>query len=357
MPLTTNCLEILDEPPTEADLTGRALLPFYNFPGQRNSPVWFDFKTGEILPFPLPDGYVSGGYDVSPDRKHLSYYLIREGDDLRYIERRFVVQTVDGRILANRAVDLEVWNIYYWLNNERIILGTWDIPYVIDPFTGQDHTPDWYSQSPGGVLLSRSLWESKVVLDPNLTRAFYIQDDTNLILWDLEQEKLLATINEQLHIPFDMPQWTTDGEQVLFDYAVSQDENQQEELFSLSRDGELRRLTYLSDYYARMGISEFSISPDNQQVAFFFRDFSESQPADQFTVLDLATLEVTNFCNLTGKTRGFGAIIWAPDGQRLLILRTDGDKKWETILIDLTGGYAWKVIENYVPSAWVDDYE
>ena len=68
-----------------------------------------------------------------------------------------------------------------------------------------------------------------------------------------------------------------------------------EELVGMSRDGLLKRLTYLTNtYVAHPGA--MSLSPDGRYIAYWLTIEDSPYPGERLAVADLLTGNVTNYC-------------------------------------------------------------
>jgi Tol biopolymer transport system component len=106
-------------------------------------------------------------------------------------------------------------------------------------------------------------------------------------------------------------------------YANSENELQNKqggfEVFIVSSNGEIQRLTYFSNqdsYFQR----SWSLSPDETKLAFWIADdFVEFQTEWQLVVLDIPSGEVFSYCVSGGNYRFPETPIWSPSGDKLLI--------------------------------------
>jgi WD40 repeat protein len=357
--LTIKCLDISPDLPENAGLSGQVFLSgfFVNGKGYSGPDSKIDLRTGTLIQRNVPENTRFGGYKVSPDGKRLAYWKILYSTDKKQVARSIVIEDYEGKILKDVPADLETWDTVYWLDNDRVVIGMYGQPYALNPFTGKKFGfSEWYSQSPGG-LKTISVWDVNGVFDSQLSRLFYIQEDDTLLLWDLQTKEVLARLEPHgKYPPFDRPKWSWNNKEVVVGYTLTAATNSGEELFSVSRDGIVTQLTELGKYYVQVRISKISWSPDGRKVAFFFRDLSEENSSSQLAILDRETLQVTNYCDLSGLmfTRPDVEPVWSPDSKKLLIGRMESDLSTvSTVLVDISNEYAVRLAENLVPAGWM----
>lgn len=312
-------------------------------------------ETGEQYPHPWPENVQFGNYQVSPDRQLLAYWKISYSANLRQTGKWILIEDTSGNLLLEISGDMETWDTFYWLDNERFVIGDYGQPYVLNPFTGDDLTfYEWHAKSPGGWRIV-PVWETNGVFDSQLSRILYMQEDKTMLLWDIKSEQILFSASlKGRYLPAGRPKWAWDDSQVVIGYTATDGVEIGDELFSISRDGEITQLTELGKDYQEVGISEFSWSPDGERIAFFFKDFSQRDNPWQLATLDVETQEVINYCGLAGWMRPPVEPVWSPDGKQLLIGRAEADQEtFSTILMDISGNYAARLADQLVPAGWM----
>jgi hypothetical protein len=113
-----------------------------------------------------------------------------------------------------------------------------------------------------------------------------------------------------------------------------------DELYSISRDGAVTRLTYLTDYHHSVDIGPFSWSPDMRYIAFWRNGF--------FALLDLVSHKVINYCIPFDHTF---APIWSVDGRDVVLWTVDG--KEQVILVDVKDNFVVKLAEDTTTVGWM----
>ncbi len=194
-----------------------------------------------------------------------------------------------------------------------------------------------------------------------------------LFLRDMRIGRQIAVITGTVSMGV-TPKWTPDGQQMLIVgpstllplKAEADDTVDKEELFGLSRDGAVNRLTYLTAAYSTVRIWEFSISPDGRHVSLW----ADAQPGSDYPaypdsdtrshlrlfVLDLATKDVVNYC-----IPGFpwNLPVWSPDSHYLIVQDQDqilppAADKSHVYLVDLDRGFAVQIADVVTPEGWMD---
>jgi hypothetical protein len=160
------------------------------------------------LSWDVPDTDVFS-VNVSPNNKYLVAYLW----DKNYA----MIRTVDEVLNTFSTEGQEDWNRPKWLDNERMGFQLWfDAPYgsyttvIYNPFTGEQKNmqidlPNPYIEKDTG---GRVTWV-KADIDPSLKWVLYNDKEERLVLWDLDNEKEIASLPS----PTDVTDgtWSPDG--------------------------------------------------------------------------------------------------------------------------------------------------
>ena len=126
------------------------------------------------------------------------------------------------------------------------------------------------------------------------------------------------------------------------------------DLFRVSRDGEVERLTYLTTKYK--AIEEgYTLSPDEKYIAFWLVLDAKDPPRSterQLAILDTETGEITKLC-LSGGDFPYPPV-WSPDSKYLVVTVSDGRNSIsDVLLVDLEQGLATKIAEQSVGRGWM----
>jgi hypothetical protein len=371
--LTYRCSDIATAFPQDSGIDG--ILAIWNMT-TNGGDYLLDLNTGTKES--IGEAY---GISVSPDRKKLAYNVL-DPDQL-------VVTDAQGNPLITLPVDPN-WELNRWLDNDRLliekrryVLYEEDFELhsliVLNPFTG-DQTEYFPEDFP-------NLWEapdravvwgvlSRLVPDPTLTRFVYPANDEGdcaVILWDIRGSLEIARI----HVPGeygDTPRWYPDGSQFVvtaypsYSSKYLQFENFPaepyvggSEIISMSADGNIQRLTYLTNTYVTYP-SASAWSPDGRRIAFWLTIEDSQYPGERLSVVDVSTGQVTNYCIAGYTDRKYGQSsrpTWSPDGSFLAVtvpvLNDEGQwlDHWNVMIVDLINASAVQIAEDAYLMGWL----
>lgn len=367
--MSYQCLNIADRPPANYVLKGTIV---YNN-GDNTDAILWNNDTENVYRFPREKGDRLLEFDVSPDRKHIIYRHSSESN------AKAVVATADGKTIWSQIAgptDPFAWN---WFDNKHLIglvVPQNGMPslFLLNPFTGQrqelrfdypasrlftNDPSDHWSFGRGGLP----------IYDPTLTRVIYPECDSQCLdkllqgeggwpiaLWDTETNQVIARILTTDSYG-DTPVWTPDGEQ--FIVAANVDPKQRNsfasEFFAMSREGQLRQLTHLTDDYEEIDIPDnYSLSPDGRFVAFWIVDKPNQYEDARLAILNIETSEVMDYCI---QSNYFIEPVWSPDGTQLLVVTQGSHDQGvqQVVLVDLVHNYAAQLAdtENTQPVGWM----
>lgn len=359
------------------------------FDGQFNDNL-LDMQTGNKIPLSQKDNEDLFYMSVSPDGKWLAYLgVVYDQSRNTELEKWLVVATRDGQQYKVIPWEENWFFIAQWLDNERLVIirQRWNnrnMPFELDsvimlnPFTGerQELLPDFPDIYDG---INGILWggydTSRTIYDPTLTRVIYpmkpyYQDwaSATLVSIILADAQTGQTIDRLYSVPMlygTTPQWSPDGKRFVTDLdpTLNGDSSSKyvggAELYNITRDGQITRLTYLTTHYVPV-IYDYSWSPDNRHIAFWLAFGSETDMnayrEEKLAVLDIITGEVTNYC-IPGDFHNDSspAPIWSPDGQQLVVVSKDESdiNHRDVILVDIVHGWAAKIAEDVSPVGWM----
>lgn len=379
--LRYQCLEVTSALPTGAILEGRIVLD-----GQFNDYL-LDVKTGDKIPLAQETNIDLFYGTVSPDGKWLAYLQdTYDQSRSKILKKELVVATGAGQLYKTIPWEDNWLYLIQWLDNQRLVIirnrNTGNEPYkldsviVLNPFTAQqqEFLPDYPNIYT--ILKPTTLWgyydAARTIYDPTLTWVVYAgaptaYSNTTLVTIELENTQTGKTEAQLFAKPLlygSVPQWSPDGEQFVthLDPTLNGDLSIRYvggfELYSVTRDGQVSRLTYLTTQYIATEYND-SWSPDGRRIAFWLtfaeKDKDNSNLVERLAVLDTTTGEVTDYC-LLGETYGSDLKpIWSPNGQYLVVRATNGKYANHTfaILVDIVNNWAAQIAEDVYPVGWM----
>lgn len=346
--LSYQCLEVAPHIPAGALPQGWLLL-------FGEHPFLLDLETG--VRKELNDG--QGELSVSPSGKWLASRYVDEDNKIWLL-----VET-----LVDPEQKLIHWNDDWfllggWLDHEHVWVSHYTEPLVtvVNPFSGeqQELVPDF----PGLETVTQAgehfvLGASSVVYNSSLKLAVYPRLESDgyvyVVLWDLQSNRILSKVKDISDSFSYLPLWSLDQKEIYVAVADKWDSNRPDiliyDFFSLSQDGQIRQLTDFGATFADTYIGSASLSPDGKKIAFWLKARPSSYKDQQLAVLDLDTLQVTNYC-VPGSFQGDApSPVWSLDGHYLAVYNQYEPNAGRVILVDIQQGWAAQVAE-IVPNGW-----
>jgi len=347
---------------------------------------------GEKVYLPYTDGYYLDELRISPNHQWIAYFVVRRDETIS--NSQLIVSDLNGVIVYQQSVDrTKKWYLIdTWLDNQTLMLERYQtlpdsntlaspLPVtLLNPFTGESRDLDGDFPNMLFFFEPSARWDvfgkSGTAYDSTLNLVAYASESRDdlrqsVVLWDIKRNLEIARI--QAAIGFGSgPVWSPDGSQFIIDSLAkipdpqnwTEEERLSEELFSVSRTGEITRLTYLTNQFKEVSISDYAWSPDGSQIAFNVLskpDIDESDliSSSRLAVLDIRTKQLTMYCirSLPGAARLF----WSPNGQQILMGMVNVEKTkasnntliYDTVLMDLTKNMITKIADDTVPNGWM----
>ena len=335
----------------------------------------------DVRTIPLgPSGTTFAGFSraLSPGRDKLAYF-----DEM---SRQIVIVDATGRRLETFP-DRGNWQgVIQWVDYENLLIEKYiDSPYewsasVLFNLTNQaqkEYLPDYPDFLFFIVVPNWGNYAfTNAVYDPTFTRVIYPaspadSDDYDVLaLWDLEAQREITHFYAYAPDYGGLPLWTKDGMDFIASFypeVTSRKGNVYKnayedlpyhggyELFRVSRDGSVKRLSYLTTKYAAAE-EGLSLSPDDTLVAFWLNiEYQGIRPKNgrMLTILNISTEEITNLCLPSGDYPW--PPVWSPDGRYLAVtVSSSGTEYFSHILIvDLEDGTYSKLSEGYSAEGWM----
>ncbi len=353
--LTYQCLDVAPSLPLGVQPQGILVL----FAKQ---PSLLDLKTN--VKTTLKSG--QGDFKVSPDGTWLASQYVDQSNMIWLRVESF----------GNVQQELFPWNDDWfllggWLDNNHIWIShnTEPLVTVVNPFSGeqQELVPDF----PGLETVAQAgehfaLGVSTVLYDSSLNLAVYprLENDgyVYIVLWDQRLNSVLAKIRDVAKSFSYLPVWSLDQKEVYVAIADKWNPSKPDDLiydfFSLARDGQVRQLTDFGAYFADTYIGNASLSPDGKMIAFWLKARPSFHENQQLAVLDLETLQVTNYC-IPGSYQGDApAPIWSLDSRYLAVQNQYEPNAGRVILVETQQGWAAQIAEitQGWPAGWLADH-
>lgn len=372
----SQCLDVESTPIPEIGSSGVLILKNHDEPGT----FQLDMKSGQINRITM-EGEGQIGHIISPNRSLVAYEHVIANTAGKVVKDELIVANATGQPLSVIPWE-EGWILTLtWLDNERLVINAsgldpeendGDKPptlLVLNPFSGERQIlkPDFprILNVPATLSAILPFWDgwSGAIYDPTLTRAIYprfIGEDDEMYtyaIWDPSQRRLVATLEDifapfSLGAYFSMPKWSPDGSRFVFQgFIATKDSPVKNELYEVSRDGQTRQLTQLSPI-AYVLESSYSWSPDDQHIAMFLEPpFGSVYKNDRVAVLDVTTLNITDYC--INAFPNDGSPIWSPDGHQFVITGWREEGHLQVILVDIEKNIATQIADDMEPVGWI----
>ncbi|MFZ5883973.1 MAG: TolB family protein [Chloroflexota bacterium] len=340
-----------------------------------------DMVTQKMTTVDMP-GRLIQTIGVSPDRR----YLLYEYDDGSFDVNYLAVVDSKGRMVTRfpNRIPPEIWWSYYsWQAKDTLRVVILDIDkeqvlprlYKIDT---QEYLPlktDWQGAYAGRGPEWGLDWRAmdihyfkgaNIVYDPTLTRVVYPKQGELVSLTDVASGQELAST--QLPKWGRLPRWSDDGEHLaLIASADPKTAAGKDEFFIVRRDGPVfQRLTYLTEQFDTVHISDYAWSPDGKRIAFWLNT-TAADPAFEGTQSELAIVEIDTGAIKRLCIEGISAPmrheiqithiqpVWSVDGQQIAFAQLDSSRAntYNVLVVDLETRTAYKVAANKEPIGWM----
>lgn len=302
-----------------------------------------NFATGEEKDLLNEQDHADYGINISLDGKWVAYRSWRKGDTTT--QSWLSIISVDGK--SEKVVPWpDKWAIILnWLDNDKLLIkhsGDLNLS-TFNPFTQIEQNietefPDRSSVSPLNAAYSPSL--SKVVY-PTLEQG-------GIRLFDLlNGKKIIDIIPAMQEEP---PKWSPDGKTFVvsnltnWTSASASDYN----LFLVSEDGIIKRLTNFSDSPSYMTLEDYSWSPDGKFIAFWIMI---NETFGYLNIVNVNTGEIADTCISSDLGPETNAPVWSPDGNQLAF-RVFNNGNGKLIVINWVENIAFQTEKNYRPIGW-----
>jgi len=325
--------------------------------------------------------------DILLGKIDMLYSVLSNGQELAYIDtdlaRLMVVSSSGEEITTVNAAENWV-EILAWIGHEKVLIGNmpllpnggWNPPSStlnLDLSTGQyqELFPNYPKIYTGPPLPNFGRFSYSITAyDPILTRVVYgtTWGKSAIVLWDLVNERELIRLYAR-HI-WNTPEWKADGTEFIISLPPQMKDSNGDihrivndhsdyiggsDFFTVSRDGEIKRLTFLTTKINAQE-REYTWSPDQKQVGFWFNTTGEDTQW-RMAVLNVVTGQILDYC-VYGKDGSF-PMYWSSDGRYLISTYGAPDysstNNTRIILLDLITKTAKLVNSKDIVVGWMDN--
>lgn len=371
-----NCVT-LSKDLSSSDIPGFVVLANYGL----GDAYILDLETMRSKPVPSSiDGtYILDDFSVSPNDKQLAYVVASEN----YAWRLNII-SANGEIITSLPWQDNWRNIVGWVGDSSLIIGQvgdpLDILLLLDIFSGDQQEITTELPSLMTLRYPALYWGqytfSLTVFDPTFSKVVYpsrSKDLTNIIdtivLWDVTKNKEITYWTGNVFYG-QTPEWSPDGEKLLINNSLPGDTpipggvSKEQELFIVSKEGNIKQLTHLLNFYSTAVIGKSNWSKDSKYAAFWlkatpsdypapFEDITE-HPLQRLAIVNVTTGKITNYC-IPGDQYNSLAYppIWSPDGNYIVAENRQDDLTSKVYLADIKNGVAYQIAEDLQPVGWM----
>jgi hypothetical protein len=350
--VTTSCATVYSSVPGNVKLKGSAVLDDYKL---TSNLFLKSLENGSEIPLATPNDTVSD-IRISPDQKSVGYQLGNSN-----YEWKLIVADAQGHRKTEYIWPKGFFVLGNWLNNDEILLYT-SPPFVaFNPYTKGEKDFD-YTGFPGYSFDAKS--NRIAAFDRSLERAVYKNTNDKVTLYDIPNKKILAEVDNHLK-PSVIAAWAPDGSQVAVAATISltlDPSDDSSDLFSMTRAGEVKRLTHLTDHYGKLvNFSKAGLtwSPDSRSIAFWIAYPQNGYKSWDLAVYDTVTQKTTNYCitndyeNSLNSTHYLLSPIWSADSKQLMVENRYDEDKSRILVLDLAQKAAYQIAENVYAAGWL----
>jgi len=359
-------------------------------------------RVGQSMLFNLQTGEKKflrgGGPNVSPDGMQLVYW----GLDDNTLESFLVIRAIGDSTQTELRLFDGIFRMIGWHDNQRLLFrmtrdpATDPAPHLLvlfNPFTGEKKTynrdfPDIDNEVEWDLL-------GPAAYDQTMSYILYagLKDAESrtheYVLWDdVSKTKIAAFagsshVNEMFNydskiiqldgVSHNPPRWSPDDSRVAIIAPVPQEKMNVDEIYAITKTGEVQRLTYFANHFEKAKISDLSWSPEGTSIAFWvtLEPSLYTLPQDTYQnvrlgIVNTETLEITYYCimgdsigPMNGRPsaefigKSIPAPIWSPDGTQVVLESRYASDKSRLILLNLQDGTSVEIGQNMEPIGWL----
>jgi hypothetical protein len=300
------------------------------------------------------DGVGEPGNNIVPDLENVPPH---------WLNRFLIVMDGEGHEHL-RFPYHEAWgSLAQWADDDRILIrrtsegnpihSNYAAKFVVNPFTGEEFelppdptdiielypTPDW---SGTGII----------AYNQDLNQRVYPSKAGELVFEDIQSHNILAKFYNSIDL---YPEWSPNGQEFVVLKPVNDIElyPSDNELFMVSPNGHINRLTNLTTSFPGTRIYNYTWSPDGQKIAFWLTTDPDAINEVSLAILDLNSQEVIIY-SIESSFNGPPPLVWSPDGHQLLV-GTTGQHGEKTFLFNLDKSSIYSIADGSIPVGWLVD--
>jgi hypothetical protein len=361
--LTNSCVETISHTPLEIDGV-LVLKGFFT----HDLSLW-DFKNGGTIN--LGESFPNSS--ISSDFKKFAYV-----DEKKH---QLMIINSKGEIINTQILPEDFGGVIQWVDEDHLLLERFgeglynQASSILFNFDTGEQLEEYKPEYPDISHFTKEiLWGnhafSYTAYDHSFTHVLYPAWDgkmSSVVLRNLIEKREILRLYGYYEEMGSSPQWVSDDSHFLagvfprfVNWQDSIFENYSDglpyyggyDLFSITKSGELKRLTFLTTEYSA-AINAISISPDEKKVAFWLNlDFPEDT-FQELAVLDIESGDITNLC-LDGGDLNIQPV-WSYDQNYLAVtVYSIATRSSKVYIIDLNRNFAYQLGENISVEAWMN---
>jgi hypothetical protein len=354
--VSTECVTIVNLTPLDIKPKGSVVLQDYN---DASKLILMNLENGAQTPMQTW-GETAAEIFPSPDRKTVAYKVGEPGKNIYSI----VVADAQGNLKKEVPwKDGGFFILKEWINNDQLLISANPPLLVLNPYTGERkgfHVLDFPDYSDDPISGNRY-----ALFDFTMDEVLYAAKDGKISLVDMKTKKVLGTVDNKF-APYPTAAWSPDNSKIVVIGSISLSTNESEagyDLFTITRDGQVKRLTRLTDHYGKLfnisAKSGLNWSPDGRFIAFWLSNPQNPKLDWQLAVVDTTTGKTTNYCipsHISSKLisrNQLPAPMWSQDGTQLLVEHRYDIDNTQVVVLDIAKKTAVHVMYNMYPAAWL----
>jgi hypothetical protein len=303
-----------------------------------NSLVTYDANKNNKQLYATGKTYPPSGVSISPNGEWITYTDSCSYNPLIYC---LFTTSYSTKRQFTYVFDNSKWNLFLgWVNDQWLIFKKNSSPLstvaLFNPFTGEDRSYIPTYPQIRYTDYDYRWWGLITFYDPSLNLVAYIGNENgyedHLFLFNKATQEILY-MGPEISFMISSPLWSKSGKYLIYVKDTSNINlgQRKAELVQVQRDGTEKQLTNFSTGFKQYSIGDFSISNDENKVAFWFNGSKtvDGEMKGTVYILDLETGQLLDTCmSIYGSEQYF--VGWSFDNRYIAI--TSGES---SILVDI----------------------